>query len=211
MPWAGAAFEVGPIPTDSDQVGGSSGPRNVVQALGSLQSEKNSCGRFGGKSDQNCSWYSGTGAVIDLPAPTSGTAFTNLYMAAAGIPWYGGASTSCTNCSNSSGKYDDQQFVLTFTDGTTATWTQTISSWSESDYTPGSVSGEVLINAGTQINQLGNQTGSSANLYGYNYVIPEGKILKSITLPTNPNVCNAADAGSCGPGPSVGVLGISLL
>jgi hypothetical protein len=58
------------------------------------------------------------------------------------------------------------------------------------------VAGEVLVNAGTQILQTGNQSGSTANVYGYNYAIPDGLTLQSVQLPNNSGV---------------GILGISLL
>lgn len=84
---------------------------------------------------------------------------------------------------------------MNFTEGTSATWTQTFSSW-ETTPTVGSVDGEGLVNAGTQIPQNGNQSGNTANVYGYSYAIPDGKTLGSIQLPDNSKV---------------GILGISLL
>jgi hypothetical protein len=56
--------------------------------------------------------------------------------------------------------------------------------------------GEVLVNAGTQILQDGNESGNTANVYGYSYAIPDGKTVKSVQLPNNK---------------AVGILGISLL
>ena len=83
--------------------------------------------------------------------------------------------------------------MLTFTDGTTATWTQTFSDWNNYDPT---VAGQVIVNKGTNLNQLGNATNNTANLYGYSFAIPDGKALSKLTLPTNNNV---------------GILGIALL
>jgi hypothetical protein len=92
---------------------------------------------------------------------------------------------------------------LTYEDGTTEDWTQKFSDWSlpvaQSDanhYIPGSVVGEVIVNFGTQVNQLGNQTGDSANVYGYAHPITPGKTLKSVTLPDNS---------------LLGILGISMV
>ena len=93
------------------------------------------------------------------------------------------------------GKQSDQLLKLTFTDGTTDWWYQTFSDWAAAP-TPGSVSGEVLVNAGTQINKAGNQTGQTANVYGYNHALPAGKTLYSVALPDNSKV---------------GILGMSLL
>ena len=60
----------------------------------------------------------------------------------------------------------------------------------------GTVSGEVLVNAGTQIIQTGDESGQTANVYGYSYSIPDGKTVQSIVLPNNK---------------AIGILGISLL
>jgi hypothetical protein len=182
MTWAGAAFQVGAIPTSSGQVGGSNGPKNVVQALGEYYSP----------SRNEYGYRPGTGQTIDLPAPASGESFTNLFLIGAG-----------------NGLQSGKEILLTFTDGSTATWTQTFSDWASTP-TPGTVPGEFLINAGTQINQLGNETGTTANVYGYLYAIPDGMTLKSLTLPYNSNQCRQ-DVGSCTPSPQIGILGISLL
>ena len=56
--------------------------------------------------------------------------------------------------------------------------------------------GEVLVNAGTQILQTGNESGQTANVFGYVFEIPEGKTVESLELPDNRNV---------------NILGISLL
>lgn len=93
------------------------------------------------------------------------------------------------------GQQSDQLFKLTFTDGTQDWWYQTFSDWSSTPK-PGSVPGEVLVNAGTQINQLGNETGRTANVYGYYRALPAGKTLYSVSLPDNSNV---------------GILGMSLV
>ena len=84
---------------------------------------------------------------------------------------------------------------MNFTDGTSATWNQTFSSWSSTP-SAGTVSGEVLVNAGTQILQTGDESGQTANVYGYSYSIPDGKTVQSIVLPNNK---------------AIGILGISLL
>ena len=147
MTWAGAAFQLQNMVTENSQVGGSSGPKNVVQSKGQ---------------------------VISL----SPGGYSNLFMIGAG-----------------NGTQSDQNITMTFTDGTALTWTQTFSDWGSTP-TPGSVIGEVLVNAGTQVNQLGNQTGDTANVFGYSYAIPDGMTLLSLTLPDNSNV---------------GILGISLI
>ena len=88
-----------------------------------------------------------------------------------------------------------ENITVNFTDGTSATWNQTFSSWSSTP-SVGTVSGEVLVNAGTQILQTGDESGQTANVYGYSYSIPDGKTVQSIVLPNNK---------------AIGILGISLL
>ncbi len=147
MTWAGVAFELQNMVTSSSQVGGSKGPKNVVQA---------------------------TGQTINITAGD----YANLFMI--------GASNDGSQTEN---------ITVNFTDGTSATWNQTFSSWS-STLSAGTVSGEVLVNAGTQILQTGDESGQTANVYGYSYSIPDGKTVQSIVLPTNK---------------AIGILGISLL
>jgi hypothetical protein len=115
-----------------------------------------------------------TGQSIDLPSGD----YANLFMI--------GASNDGSQTVN---------LTVNFTDGTSATWNQTFSSWSSTP-SVGTVSGEVLVNAGTQILQTGHESGNTANVYGYSYAIPEGKTVKSLQLPNNK---------------AVGILGISLL
>ena len=151
MTWAGVAFEVGPIPTSNSQVGGSSGPKNIVQA---------------------------NGQTISVDQPGTGQSFTNIYLIGAGH-----------------GTQSDVEITVNYTDGSTHPWTQTFSNWSTTP-APGSVEGEVLVNAGTQILQTGNESGQTANVFGYVFEIPEGKTVESLELPDNRNV---------------NILGISLL
>jgi hypothetical protein len=93
------------------------------------------------------------------------------------------------------GTQSNQNITVNFTDGTTATWTQTFSDWASAPI-PAPASGEAVMNGGTQINQLGNPVNRPANVYGYSYAIPSGKTVQSLTLPK---------AGS------FGILGISLV
>jgi len=99
------------------------------------------------------------------------------------------------------GNQTDQVITLTFTDGSTATWTQSFTDWrnnAPTDNPPPSgtelaSTGEAVVAATNVINQVGNQAGSGSNparayVYGYSYDIPAGKTLESITLPTNSDV-----------------------
>jgi len=99
------------------------------------------------------------------------------------------------------GNQIDPEFTLKFTDGSTATWTQSLSDWrnnKSADNPPPSgtelaSTGEALVAATNVINHFGNQAGSAskparAYVYGYSYDIPAGKTLESITLPNTSNV-----------------------
>ena len=83
------------------------------------------------------------------------------------------------------GSRQNQQFTLTFTDGSTAPWTQSFSDWCR----PQNYAGESIIEMQPQwVNQVGNVHSQTNYVYGYAYQIPAGKTLASITLPNNENV-----------------------
>jgi hypothetical protein len=83
-----------------------------------------------------------------------------------------------------------QQFTLTFSDGSTAVWSQSMSWWYDPSNTNGGVfSGETIILMGdTVVNQVGGTPHDTNYVYGYAYQIPAGKRLVSITLPNNNNL-----------------------
>jgi hypothetical protein len=79
----------------------------------------------------------------------------------------------------------NQAIKLNFTDGTSTTWTQSFSDWAA----PQQYNGETTLVTSQYRNQGdGVRDSRSVSLYGYSRVIPQGKALKSITLPTNQNV-----------------------
>jgi hypothetical protein len=81
------------------------------------------------------------------------------------------------------GAQTNQQFTLTFTDGSTATWTQSLSDWCD----PSGYLGESIISTQPYLNTASGGTEATTNyVYSYGYTLPEGKTLKSITLPNNP-------------------------
>jgi hypothetical protein len=76
-------------------------------------------------------------------------------------------------------------FTLNYTDSTTETWTQSFSDWAQ----PRQYAGETTLVTMPYRNQGdGTEDSRSVYLYGYSRAIPQGKTLKSITLPTNQNV-----------------------
>jgi len=90
----------------------------------------------------------------------------------------------------SNGNQLSQKITLTFTDGSTETWTQSFTDWSNngSSAKPQPFSGEFLISTQPErINQLGDLVTTPAYVFAYGYNL-HGKELASITLPNNENV-----------------------
>jgi len=76
-------------------------------------------------------------------------------------------------------------FKLDYTDGSTETWTQSISDWAQQRQ----YAGETTLVTSQYRNQGdGTRDSRPVYLYSYSRAIPQGKTLKSITLPTNQNV-----------------------
>jgi hypothetical protein len=83
--------------------------------------------------------------------------------------------------------------TLHFSDGTTATWTQSFSDWCDYEEFDGQT---VISTQDNWVDQVGNVKSQTNRVYGYAYKIQAGKTLQSITLPNNDNI---------------GVLGITLV
>ncbi|HBB73837.1 MAG TPA: hypothetical protein DC048_05230, partial [Planctomycetaceae bacterium] len=106
------------------------------------------------------------GQTIQVP---QGSSYTTLSLAGAGVN--GGA--------------QNQSFTMTFTDGSTAVWTQSFSDWCN----PQNYSGEASIAAASyRDTSSGGKDDVTNHIYQYDYTIPSGKTLQSITLPTNSDV-----------------------
>jgi hypothetical protein len=83
------------------------------------------------------------------------------------------------------GNQASQSFVVHFSDGTSSTFTQSISDW----FTPQSFAGE---STAVTMNHRNNSDGTADNrtflLYGYSFSLNNSKTVSSITLPNNANV-----------------------
>ena len=83
------------------------------------------------------------------------------------------------------GNQASQTFTVDYTDGTTATFTQSLSDW----YTPQTYPGESEAVAMAYRNfDDGTKDNRTFNLYSYRFAIDSGKTVQSVSLPNNPNV-----------------------
>jgi len=91
------------------------------------------------------------------------------------------------------GSQRNQTFVVTYTDGTTSTFTQNLSDW----YSPQTFAGESqALKMAYRISPRGLESIGPIYLYGYSFAINGSKTLKSITLPNNRNVVVLAAAAA---------------
>jgi hypothetical protein len=98
------------------------------------------------------------------------------------------------------GNLPSQTFIVTYTDGTTSTFTQSVSDW----FTPQDYMGETTVVTTAYRNEYnGTKDNRTFDLYGYSFAINASKTVKSLTLPGLSTVNNAADN-------VVVVLGIAL-
>jgi hypothetical protein len=105
------------------------------------------------------------GATITLPAGI----YPSVKILAAGV----------------NGLQTNQRFEVTYTDGTTSTFTQSISDW----FNESSVSGEtVALTMSYRVTYNGRPQNGPYHLYGYSFALNTSKTVKSITLPSNRNV-----------------------
>lgn len=121
------------------------------------------------------------GQVISAPQGT----YDWLYLAGAGA----------------NGNQLSQPITLTYTDGTTETWTQSFTDWSNNGDKayPTPVPGESVIQEmATRINQLGNLIFTTTYVYGYAHRLTKGKTLESIKLPSNDNLGILSIVGGTG-------------
>jgi len=146
--------------------------------LGQIPSDDSQVG--GSRGPQNFVQAKGQTITVDMVDPINDTAGVHarqhdfLYLAGAA----------------SNGNQMSQKITLTFTDGTTETWTQSFTDWSNngSSAAPQPLSGEFLIESQPErLNQEGDLKPIPAYIFAYGYNL-RGKQLASITLPNNENV-----------------------
>ncbi len=83
------------------------------------------------------------------------------------------------------GNHANQTFVVTYTDGTTTTITQSLSDW----YTPQNYTGESkAVTMAYRVTPTGATDDRTFYLYGYSFAINSAKTVKSVTLPASRDV-----------------------
>ena len=141
--------------------------QGITFPIGPVPTEDSQVG--GKKGPQNV--VHAAGQTINMPTGS----FDWLYLAGAGA----------------NGNQLNQPFTLNFTDGSTETWTQSFTDWTNNGNTakPTLLAGESIIREQSyRINQLGNNVVASTYTYGYTHRISKGKTLASLTLPKNNNL-----------------------
>jgi hypothetical protein len=101
------------------------------------------------------------------------------------------------------GNQPNQAFVVTYTDGTTTTYTQSLSDW----HTPQNYSGEsVALSMPYRLISSGAADNRPFYLYGYSFAVNSAKTVRSIKLPNNRNVVvlavDVVTAGAGAPTPT---------
>jgi hypothetical protein len=106
-----------------------------------------------------------SGATISLPAGN----FATLHFAGAAV----------------NGNQESQTFVVNYTDGSSSTFTQSLSDW----FTPQNYPGESSISTmAYRLTSNGSPDNRPFYLYGYTLALNSSKTVKSLTLPANRNV-----------------------
>jgi hypothetical protein len=162
---AGAFNRTG-IVTDGSTFGGgfdSDGWALSANLLGSSVTWNNNSFNLGAPNTNDV--ISAVGQTINLPAGN----FSTLNFLAAGV----------------NGNQPNLTFTVTYTDGTTQTFTQSISDW----YTPQGYSGESqAVTMGYRNVNNGGKDGRTFYVYGYSFALDSSKTVRSITLPSDGNV-----------------------
>jgi hypothetical protein len=138
------------------------------------------------------SGYAYSATLIGSSVTWAGSTFT---LGAAGAPSglrYGTISLPAGNytsvnvlATGINGSQANQTFVVTYTDGTTTTFTQSLSDW----LLPQTYTGEsTVLTMAYRLNSSGTAQNKPCYLYGYSFAINSAKLVQSLTIPNNPNV-----------------------
>ena len=121
-----------------------------------------------------------TGGTFTLAGPGPGSAVTGGTIA---LPAGNYASINVLG-SAVNGSLVNQTFVVTYTDQSTATFTQSMSDW----FSPQNYTGETIAaSTAYRIKSTGITQTGPFNVYGYSFAVNSAKTVQSITLPANTN------------------------
>lgn len=145
----------------------------------------------GGGVDTNGNAYDGAqlgtsitynGASFNIPSPGPKTAVSSTV-----IPLPAGKFKSLSFLGLAvAGSQSNQAFVVKYTDGTTKTFSQSLSDWGQ---TPAGFSGETVVKTTTfKITSTGGTHANSYKLYGYTFTLDSTKTVSNVTLPANRHV-----------------------
>ena len=104
------------------------------------------------------------------------------------------------------GNQPNQTFVVTYTDGTTTSITQSLSDW----WTPQNYTGESIVTTMPYQIYNGAVENVSVSLYGYTFTLNSAKTVKSIALPNNRNVVVLAIDETGATSPPSSTVSVSL-
>ena len=152
----------------------------------------NSRGCTGGGLDNNGYAYSatllGTSTTFKGVTYNYGAANTNNDISAAGqtIQLPAGQFSSLRMMATAvSGSQTSQAFKVNYTDGTSTTFTQSMSDW----FTPQSYAGEIdAVPMSYRNTNSGGRDSRTFHLYNYSFALNNAKTVQSVVLPTNANV-----------------------
>ncbi len=122
-----------------------------------------------------------SGVTFDLGAPAAADAITSSTIPIAANTY----STLYLLGAAVGGNQAAQHFVVTYTDGTTTTFTQSVSDWA----TPQSYAGEsVALEMADRVTSKGTLDAGPFYLYGYSFALNPAKTVQSLELPANKNI-----------------------
>jgi hypothetical protein len=122
-----------------------------------------------------------SGVTFDLGAPEVADAITSATIPIAANTY----STLYLLGTAVKGSQAAQAFVVTYTDGTTATFTQSLSDWGSPQSYPGE---SVALKMADRVTANGTLNTQTFNLYGYSFALNPAKTVQNLKLPANNNV-----------------------
>jgi len=112
-------------------------------------------------------------AVSSITVPLPAGNFQSLYLAGAGV----------------NGNQPAQSFAVTYTDGTTTSFTQSVSDWCNPQNYPGETTALAMT---YRISPSSGTSALACNVYAYTFPLNSAKTLSSLTLPSNRDVALVA-------------------